>query len=89
MRVSTLYTDASGTYRIRADIRENNRSVHIIDIIDNEYGGEADWDDFTDDEKGDIKSLLLDEFAELDKGNEEPYTTGDEESDDEELPSDY
>lgn len=87
MRVSTLYTDASGTYRIRADVRENNRSVHIIDIRDNEYDSEADWDDFSDDEKADIQAEILDEYDRLDSDTEEEYDDEEDEGDD--LPEDY
>lgn len=92
MRVQTLYTDSSGTYRIRADIRENNRSIHIIDIIDNEYGSEADLDDFTDDEKGDINHLLLEEYDELNRDGNAEFAATDsdgEEDEGDELPSDY
>lgn len=65
MRVNALYSDSSGSYRIRADIRENNRTVHIIDIVDDDYGGEADWDDFTEEEQGNIQNLLLEEYDAL------------------------
>lgn len=90
MRVSTLYTDSSGTYRVRADIRENNRTVHIIDIIDNEYGGEADWDDFTEEEQGAIHLLLLEEYAALDRDEDSDYTNDrEDDEDDDDPPNDY
>jgi hypothetical protein len=87
MRVETLYTDSSGTYRIRADIRENNRTAHIIDIIDNDYGTDADWDDFSEDEQATIHQLLLEEYDTLDMMNEDDYD-GAVEEEDEDL-SDY
>lgn len=70
MRVQTLYTDSSGTYRVRADIRANNRTVHIIDIVDNDYGSEADWDDFTDEEQGNIHNLLLEAYDDDNRDDE-------------------
>lgn len=87
MRVHTLYTDSSGTYRVRADVKENNRSIHIIDLIDDEYGSEADWDDFSSEEQGAIHALILEEYNLLDKDTQESYT--DDEEDGDELPSDY
>ena len=72
MRVETLYSDSSGSYRVRADIRENNRLVHIIDIVDDDYGGEADWDDFTEEEQGNIQNLLLEEYDALATEHSEP-----------------
>ena len=89
MRVETLYTDSSGTYRIRADIRENNRTVHILDIVDDDYGSEADWDDFTDDEKGEIQNLLMEEYDALTAEYPEPDGNLEDSEDEEDPPSDY
>lgn len=88
MRVQTLYTDSSGSYRVRADIRENNRTVHIIDIVDNDYGSEADWDDFTDDEQATIHNLLLEEY-DADTRDEPADVADGEDEEGDELPSDY
>jgi hypothetical protein len=79
MRVQTLFTDDSGTWKVLADVRENNRSVQIIEIRDDEYGGEADLDDFSDAEKAELYSTLLEEYDRL---------NGESEVDDD-LPSDY
>lgn len=87
MRVQVLYTDSSGTYRVRADVKENNRSIHILDIVDDEYGTEADVDDFTDEEQASIHNLILEEYDALDRDNGEEYD--DEEDDGDELPEDY
>lgn len=87
MRVQVLYTDSSGTYRVRADVKENNRSIHILDIVDDEYGTEADVDDFTDEEQATIHNLILEEYDALDRDNGEEYD--DEEDDGDELPEDY
>lgn len=88
MRVQVLYTDSSGTYRVRADIRENNRTVHIIDIVDNDYGSEADWDDFTEEEQASIHNLLLEEY---DSESRDEVPDSDASEDEEELdpPADY
>lgn len=85
MRVQVLYTDLSGTYRVRADVREHNRAIHIIDIIDNDYGGEAELSDFTDDEMAKIQALILEEYDELDSDDDDDYTDDTEE----ELDADY
>lgn len=87
MRVQVLYTDSSGTYRVRADVKENNRSIHILDIVDDEYGTEADVDDFTDEEQASIHNLILEEYDALDRDNGEEYD--DEEDEGDELPEDY
>lgn len=87
MRVQVLYTDSSGTYRVRADVKENNRSIHILDIVDDEYGTEADVDDFTDEEQATIHNLILEEYDALDRDNGEEYD--DDEDDGDELPEDY
>lgn len=91
MRVEVLYSDSSGNYRVRADIRENNRTVHILDIIDNDYGSEADWDDFTDDEKGEIQNLLMEEYDTLaaEPAEPEPDEGYDEDEDSGDPPYDY
>lgn len=89
MRIETLYTDSSGTYRVRADIRENNRAVHILDIVDNDYGSEADWDDFTDDEKSEIQNLLMEEYDALAAEPAEPDSNLEDGEDEEDPPSDY
>lgn len=86
MRVETLYTDSSGTYRVRADIRENNRSIHILDIRDSEYNTEADIDDFTDEEKSAIHELLLQEYKTLDTDDDQEY---DDEAIEEDEEDDY
>jgi hypothetical protein len=85
MRVETLYTDSSGTYRVRADVKENNRSVHVIDIIDDEYGTEADFDDFSDSERVDMFDAILKEYDALDSDNPDDYN---DESEDEETDND-
>lgn len=87
MRVQVFYTDSSGTYRVRADVKENNRSIHILDIVDDEYGTEADVDDFTDEEQTTIHNLILEEYDALDRDNGEEYD--DEQDEGDELPEDY
>lgn len=89
MRVSTLYTDSSGTYQVHANIRENNRTVQIIEIIDNDYGSEAEWDDFSDEEQANIHALLLEEYDA--ESREEPSDADADDGEDEELdpPADY
>jgi len=81
MRVSAAYTDESGNYTVTADIRENNRSIHIISIVDSDYGGEAPLDDFSDEEMERIHLLLLREFDDLDSDNGDDYSD-EEEGDD-------
>lgn len=92
MRVETLYTDSSGTYRVRADIRENNRTVHVIDIVDNDYGSEAEWDDFNDEEQAEIHNLLLEAY-DADSRDDNADSAGDtgdgEEDGSDDPPSDY
>lgn len=87
MRVQALYTDSSGTYRVRADIRENNRTVHIIDIVDNDYGSEADWDDFTEEEQASIHNLLLEEYDAESRDDQSETEDGEDEEAD--PPADY
>lgn len=92
MRVHVLYTDSSGTYRVRADIRENNRTVHIIDLVDNDYGSEAEWDDFTDEEQANIHALLLEEYDAITREPSDStgdYADGEDEEDGNDPPSDY
>lgn len=84
MRVETLYSDSSGTYRVKADIKENNRTVHIIDIRDDDYGTEADWDDFNEDEQAEIHNLLLEEYDAYSR-DELPDIEGSDGDEDEEF----
>lgn len=86
MRVQVLYTDSSGTYRVRADVRPHNRAIHIIDIIDDDYGGEAELSDFTDEEMSKITALILEEYDDLDRDPGDDYS---DDTDEEETDSDY
>jgi len=88
MRVETLYTDSSGTYRVTADIRENNRTAHVLSIVDNDYGGDADWDDFSRDEQAAIHQLLLEEYDAV-TGDDELEADDSSDEDGGDPPSDY
>lgn len=84
MRVQVRYSDSSGNYNVRADVKPNNRLIHIIDIVDADYGGEADAADFTDDEMAKIQALILSEYDDLDSDDGDDYTN-DESEDDEDA----
>lgn len=84
MRVQVRYSDSSGNYNVRADVKPNNRLIHIIDIVDADYGGEADAADFTDDEMAKIQALILSEYDDLDSDDSDDYTN-DESEDDEDA----
>jgi len=83
MIVETLYEDSTGVYRVKADVRGNNRSIQIIDIYDNDYGSEAEWSDFSDSEQQKIHNLLMREFHELDNDNGDDYNDEEEGDSDE------